>query len=167
MSIKMENNQLVITRTFNAPRDLVFKVWSEAEHLRNWWGPRGFKIEVAEMDFRPGGSFHYNMKSPDGHEMWGKFVYYEIEAPEKIVYGNCFSDSEGNIVRAPFAESFPLEIHNTLTFTEIDGTTEITLRGGPIDVPEEELNFYLGMYDSMKQGFGATFDQLAAYLERA
>jgi uncharacterized protein YndB with AHSA1/START domain len=166
MSMKMEDNQLVITRSFDAPRDLVFKVWSEVEHLKNWWGPKGFKIEVAKLDFRPGGFFHYNMQSPDGHEMWGKFVYREIESPEKIVYVNCFSDPEGNIVRAPFSDTFPLEIHNLLTFTEIDGKTTITMRGGPINVPEEELTLFKGMFESMKQGFGGTFDQLAEYLAK-
>jgi uncharacterized protein YndB with AHSA1/START domain len=164
MSMKMEDNELVITRSFDAPRDLVFKVWSEAEHLKNWWGPKGFKIGVAEFDFRPGGCFHYSMKSLDGHEMWGKFVYHEIESPERIVFVNSFSDPEGNIVPAPFSATFPLEVRNLVTFTEIEGKTTITLSGGPINVSEEELNFFKGMFESMKQGFGGTFDQLDAYL---
>jgi uncharacterized protein YndB with AHSA1/START domain len=166
MSMIMEDNELVITRSFDAPRELVFKVWSEVEHLKNWWGPKEFKIGVAELDFRPGGFFHYNMQSPDGYEMWGKFVYHEIESPEKIVYVNSFSDPEGNIVRAPFSATFPLEIRNLLTFTEVEGKTTITLRGGPINVSEEELNFFKGMFESMKQGFGGTFDQLAEYLAK-
>lgn len=166
MSTRMEDNELVITRVFDAPRDLMFKVWSNAEHLKNWWGPVGFKLGVAEFDFRPGGVFHYNMQSPDGNEMWGKFVYHEIESPEKIVFVNSFSDPEGNIVRAPFSAAFPLEIRNLLTFTETEGRTTITLRGGPINVSEEELNFFKGMFESMKQGFGGTFDQLAEYLAK-
>jgi uncharacterized protein YndB with AHSA1/START domain len=166
MSTKMENNELVITRSFNAPRDLVFKVWSEAEHLKNWWGPIGFKLGVFGFDFRPGGFFHYNMLSPEGHEMWGKFVYHEIKSPEKIVFVNSFSDPEGNIVRAAFSATFPLEIRNLLTFTEIEGKTTITMRGGPINVSEEELNFFKGMFESMKQGFGGTFDQLDEYLAK-
>lgn len=166
MSAKLEDNQLVITRSFNAPRDRVFKAWSEAEHLKNWWGPIGFKLNVAAFDFRPGGSFHYNMKSSDGHEMWGKFVYHEIESPEKIVFVNSFSDPEGNIVRAPFSDTFPVEIRNQVTFTEVEGKTTMTLRGGPVNVPEDELNFFKGMFESMKQGFGGTFDQLAEYLAK-
>jgi uncharacterized protein YndB with AHSA1/START domain len=166
MSTKMEDNEMVITRNFDAPRDLVFKVWSEAEHLKNWWGPKGFKLAVAKLDFRPGGVFHYNMQSPDGHKMWGKFVYHEIESPEKIVFVNSFSDPEGNIVRAPFSATFPLEIRNLLTFTETEGKTTITLRGGPINVTEEERSFYNGMFESMKQGFGGTFDQLDEYLAK-
>ncbi|HEY0828857.1 MAG TPA: SRPBCC domain-containing protein [Bacilli bacterium] len=166
MSTKMEDNELVITRVFNAPRDLVFKVWSEVEHLKNWWGPIGFKLSYAKLDFRPGGSFHYKMESPDGFEMWGKFVYHEIESPEKIVWVNSFSDPEGNIVRPAFSATFPMEIRNLVTFTEIDGQTTITLRGGPINAAEEERNFFLGMFESMKQGFGGTFDQLEGYLAK-
>jgi uncharacterized protein YndB with AHSA1/START domain len=163
---KMIDNELVITRSFNAPRDLVFKVWSEAEHLKNWWGPIGLKLSVAKLDFRPGGIFHYNMQSPDGIVMWGKFVYHDIVSPEKIEFVNSFSDAEGNIVRPPFSDTFPLEIHNLLTFTEIEGKTMITLRGGPINVSEEELDFFKGMFESMKQGFGGTFDQLEDYLAK-
>jgi uncharacterized protein YndB with AHSA1/START domain len=166
MTTKMEDNELVITRSFDAPRDLVFKVWSEAEHLKNWWGPTGFKLGVFDFDFRPGGVFHYNMQSPDGFEMWGKFVYHEIESPEKIVFVNSFSDPEGNIIRAPFSAAFPLEIRNLMTFTEREGKTTITLRGGPINATEEERSFFKGMFESMKQGFGGTFDQLAEYLAK-
>jgi uncharacterized protein YndB with AHSA1/START domain len=166
MSTKMENNELVITRDFDAPRELVFKVWSEAEHLKHWWGPKGFKISVAGFDFRPGGYFHYNMRASDGNEMWGKFVYYEIESPEKIVYGNSFSDPEGNIVPAPFSPTFPLEIRNFITFAEIDGKTRITHRGSPIHASEDGLNLFISMFESMKQGFGGTFDQLEDYLTK-
>ncbi|MBD0383683.1 SRPBCC domain-containing protein [Paenibacillus sp. WST5] len=165
MTTTMEDNQLVITRTLNAPLELVYKVWTEAEHLQRWWGPKGFKINVFKFDLRPGGIFHYNMQTPDGHTMWGKFVYHEIEKQEKIVWINSFSDENGNTVRSPFSSTFPLEIMNTLTFAEQEGKTTITLKGGPINATEEELQFFVGMYESMKQGFTGTFDQLADYLE--
>jgi uncharacterized protein YndB with AHSA1/START domain len=158
---------LVITRTFNAPRELVFKAWSEAERLAQWWGPKGFKMEVAKLDLRPGGLFHYSMHTPDGHEMWGKFVYHEITPPEKIVFVNSFSDPEGNTIRAPFSAIFPLEIMNILTFSEQDGKTTITLEGGPINSSAEELEFFIGMRDNMNQGFRGTFDQLEEYLANA
>jgi uncharacterized protein YndB with AHSA1/START domain len=90
-----ENYEFVYTRVFDAPRELVFKVWSEVDHLKNWWGPKGFEWGTANLDFRPGGVFHYSMRSPEGLEMWGKFEYREIEAPEKIVFVNSFSDPEG------------------------------------------------------------------------
>ncbi|TDF91053.1 SRPBCC domain-containing protein [Paenibacillus piri] len=166
MTAKLEGNELVITRVFHAPRELVFKVWSEAEHLRNWWGPKGFELSVAGLDFRPGGYFHYSMQSPDGYQMWAKFVYHEIEASERIVWVTSFSDEEGNVVRAPFSAKYPLEIRNVLTLSENNGTTTITLRGGPINATAEEQSFFTGMFESMKQGFGATFDQLEQYLAK-
>jgi uncharacterized protein YndB with AHSA1/START domain len=156
--------ELVIIRTFNAPRDLVFKVWTEAEHLHHWWGPKGFALGVAKLELRPGGVFHYSMRNDEGHEMWGKFVYREIAAPEKLVYTNSFSDAEGNTVRAPFSNTWPLEILNTLTFTEHDGKTTVTLRGGPINATDEEIKMFESMHESMHQGFGGTFDQLDEYL---
>ncbi|MDQ0871755.1 uncharacterized protein YndB with AHSA1/START domain [Paenibacillus sp. V4I3] len=164
--VTLEGGELVLTRTFNAPRELVFKAWTEAEHLAHWWGPTSFELSVHTLDLRPGGSFHYCMKSAEGFEMWGKFVYHEINSPEKLVYVNSFSDAEANIIRAPFSENFPLEIMNKLSFTENEGKTTLIMRGGPINATEEEHKFFEGMYDSMKQGFGGTFDQLDAYLAK-
>lgn len=163
-----EKPELVITREFRAPRELVFQLWTEPEHLKQWWGPTGFDLGVSQLDLRPGGIFHYSMKSPDGFEMWAKFVYREIEAPERIVYVNSFSDPEGNTIRAPFEghETWPLETLYTLTLSESDGITTVTLRGEPIHATEEERRTYAAGFDSMKQGFSGTFDQLADYLAR-
>ncbi|NOV01730.1 SRPBCC family protein [Paenibacillus planticolens] len=166
MSETTNANQLVITRTFNAPRELVFKCWTEPEHLLNWWGPAGMNLEVASLDLRPGGVFHYSMKSPEGFQMWGKFVYGEITPPEKLVFTNSFSDEEANTVRAPFSPVFPLEIMNTLTFEEQDGKTVLTMRGGPVNPTEEEAAFFASMAESMQQGFGGTFGQLDEYLAK-
>ncbi|GMK39782.1 activator of HSP90 ATPase [Paenibacillus sp. CCS19] len=165
MSSQAQGKELIITRELQAPRELVFKVWSEAEHLKQWWGPKGFEIHVQEMDFRPGGYFHYSMNAADGGQMWGKFLYKEIQAPERIVWHNCFSDETGNIVRAPFSNLIPLEIRNEVTFTDNNnGTTTMIIRGGPFNATEEERSFYEGMFESMEQGFGGTFDQLEQYL---
>jgi len=167
MTMDEKNAELVITRTFHAPRELVFKVWTQAEHLSHWWGPKGFELNVARLDLRPGGVFHYSMKSADGFEMWGKFVYEEITAPEKIVFVNSFADPEGNTIRSPFSDIWPLEVRNTLTLTESEGTTTLTLRGGPLRASEEERRAFVEGFESMKQGFGGTFDQLEAYLANA
>ena len=78
---------------FNAPREVVWKAWTERERLRQWFGPKGFKMTTATMDFRPGGSFHYRLQTPDGKEMWGRFVYRQIVAPERILWVNSFSGS--------------------------------------------------------------------------
>lgn len=84
--------EFVIFRTFDAPRELVWKACTEPELMKQWFSPKGFTVRVAKMDFRPGGIYHYCQKSADGLEMWGKVVYREIVAPEKLVYINSFSD---------------------------------------------------------------------------
>ena len=158
--------ELVIARTFNAPRDLVFKAWSEAEHLAEWWGPKGFSMGVTKLDFRPGGTFHYSMRSPDGQEMWGKFVYEEIAAPERIVYISSFSDAEGKVTRHPMAPTWPLETRSELTFSEDDGRTLLVLRGGPQHATEEERKTFEGALKNVQGGFKGTFDQLEEYLAK-
>jgi len=157
----------VTSRVLDASRNRVWQAFSTSEALAQWWGPVGFKIEVAKLEFRPGGVFHYCMKSPMG-EMWGRFVYREIVAPERVVFINSFSDPAGGITRAPFPglHLWPLEVLNTLTLEEQGGKTTLTLRGGPINATAEELAVFKAGFDSMRQGFGGTWDQLAAYLSR-
>lgn len=166
LAARLKTMGLSITRTLDAPRDLVYKVWSEAEHLAHWWGPKGFDLEVVTLDFRPGGLFHYRMSNADGAEMWGKFVFVEMTSPERIVYISSFSDPAGNTVQASFLPEFPLEIYNVVTLTEHGGKTTLNLAGGPLNATAAELAFYAGMEDSMQQGFKGTFDALDAYLSR-
>jgi uncharacterized protein YndB with AHSA1/START domain len=160
-------NEFAIARTFDAPRDLVWKAWTEPERLAQWWGPKGFTCDTKKLELRPGGIFHYCMRAANGHEMWGKFVYKEIAPPERLVFVNSFSDAEGNTVRSPFSASWPLEIQNTLTLTEQDGRTTISLRGAPVNASAEEMQTFTSFFKSMEQGFTGTFDQLAEYLNRA
>jgi uncharacterized protein YndB with AHSA1/START domain len=159
--------ELEITHTFDAPREKVFKAWTESEQLLQWWGPKGFTMNIAKFELSPGGIFLYSQTTPDGQVMWGKFVYREIAAPEKLVFTNSFSDEEGNTVRAPFSASWPLEILNTLTFTEQDGKTTLTMRGMPFSATEEERQTFAAARDGIKQGFAGTFAQLTEYLSKA
>jgi uncharacterized protein YndB with AHSA1/START domain len=160
-------DELVITRVFDAPRELVFKAWTDPECLAQWWGPKGFSLEVTGLDLRPGGIFLGSQRSPEGHVMWGKFVYQEITPPEKLVFIQSFSDEEGNTVRAPFSETWPLEIINYLTLSENNGQTTLTLRGGPINATGEEIKAFEGMRPMVQQGFGGTFDQLEDFLTKS
>ena len=159
--------ELVLTRVFDAPRELVFKAWTEPERLKQWWGPKGFTMLSLKLDLRPGGVFHYCMRAPNGGEMWGTFVYREIVAPERIVFVNSFSDADGGLTRHPLSPSWPLEVLNTLMLTEHGGKTTLKLQGGPINATEEERATFEAGHTSMQQGFGGTFDQLAAYLAEA
>jgi uncharacterized protein YndB with AHSA1/START domain len=156
------------SRTFDARREQVWRAWTDAACLARWWGPKGCKIRVIKLDLRPGGVFHYAMEVQPGHEMFGRFVYREIVAPERLVFVNSFSDAAGGITRAPFpqlAGKWPLEVLNVVTFTEQNGRTTVALRGGPVNATEEERRTFAGHADSMRQGFSGSFDQLAEFLE--
>jgi uncharacterized protein YndB with AHSA1/START domain len=159
--------KFTISRTFNAPRKLVFKAFTEADRMAQWWGPKGFVMEVNNLDLRPGGKYHYCMVSPEGYKMWGLFVYREIVAPERIVFVNSFSDEQGHLTRHPMAPNWPLEVLNTTTFTEHDGKTTMIISGSPINATQEEITLFHAMYQSMQQGFSGTFDQLDQYLATA
>lgn len=161
MSAKFE-----ITRTFNAPRELVFKAFTESEHLEHWWGPKGWPFEIYKLDLRQDGILHYNQKSNDGNVMWVRFVYHEISALEKLVYTSSFSDEEGNIVRAPFDDNWPLETLNTLTFTELEGKTTLTLIMALVSPAEEEINTFEESKEMIQEGYAGTFDQLDEYLSK-
>ena len=160
-----EKNEFIIVREFNAPRELVFDTFTQAEHLSKWWGPKGSQIQILTADIKPGGTFHYELTSPENTTMCGKFVYREIARPAKIVFVSSFADRTGNIIPAPFPIKFPNEILNTWTLTEQDGKTTITLRGEPINGTEEERASYRNLFSSMEQGFGGTFNQLDAHLK--
>jgi uncharacterized protein YndB with AHSA1/START domain len=157
----------VISRVFDAPRELVWKVFSDPEHMKNWWGPKGFAVRFSRMEFRPGGSYHYCMRSPDGHDMWGKFVYREIVAPERIVLVNSFSDEHGGLTRHPMSPTWPLEMLSTFTFTEQNGRTTFTIRWSPLNPSEEERKTFQQGRKGMQQGWRGTLDQLEEYLARA
>ena len=166
----MDNNldqsfDITFTRVLDAPRELVFKAWTEPGHFANWWGPKGFTLEVVKMDARPGGEFLGFQTSPDGnHVMWGKFAYQEVLEPEKVAFIQSFSDEHGSTIRAPFSANWPLEIINIITLEDDEGKTVLTLKGGPVNASAEEQEAYNSMATMLQQGLEGTFDQLADYL---
>jgi len=158
------DREIVATRVFDAPRALVWKAVTESERLMHWWGPKGFTMLACDVDLRPGGVFSYSMRAPNGSVMWGKWVYREIVAPERLVTVVSFTDEDGNLLRHPASATWPLEVLNTMVLTERDGKTTITIYGTPINATEEERKTFEDGRGSMKQGFTGTLDQLAAYL---
>ena len=155
----------VLSRVFDAPRDLVWKAFTEPDRMKQWWGPKGFSVIHGEMDLRPGGSYHYGMMSPTGQPMWGKFRYREVVAPQRMVLINSFSDEAGGITRHPMSPTWPLEMLSTFTFDEEPGgKTRVTIRWQAYNATAEEQATFDAGHDSMRGGWGGTFDQLAAYL---
>jgi uncharacterized protein YndB with AHSA1/START domain len=157
----------VISRVLNAPRELVWKAWTERDRLAQWFGPKGVTITTASLDFRPGGIFHYCMKTPDGKDMWGKFTYRKITPPERIEWVNSFSDPSGGITRHPMAPAWPAEMLSVATFEDQGGKTKLSIHWSPLNATAEEVAFFNGMHSSMNQGWTGTFEQLEAYLATA
>ena len=97
-NVETKDRELTLTRTFDAPRDLVFEAWSSCEHLKHWWGPKEWPMDECSMNFSEGGEWLYCLRGPnEGDEGWGKAVYQEINEPEKIVYKDHFTDREGTV----------------------------------------------------------------------
>jgi uncharacterized protein YndB with AHSA1/START domain len=158
----------VISRVFDAPRDLLWRCFTDPEHMRQWWGPKGFKVLASKMDLRVGGTYHYGMSAPDGSPMWGKFVYREIVPPERLDFISSFSDEKGGTTRHPGHMSWPLEMHSTFTFEELpDGKTKFTISWEPHNATEEERQTFEAGRDSMRMGWSGTLEKLEAYLAKA
>lgn len=163
MVSRVENDKvLVLERVFDAPRDLVFTMFKEPEHLKRWWGPRGWELPVCEVDFRPGGVWHYCMKCVDqaqekfyGMESWGKGVYEEIDEPERIVYTDYFSDAEGNA-----SDEMP-STQVTMEFMDLGGRTKLVSRSEYVS--PEALRTVLDM--GVLQGITETWDRLEERLD--
>ena len=161
-------SDFVLSRLFDAPRDLVWKCFTDPVHMKHWWGPKGVTVVASNMDLRPGGTYHYGMKVPDGTVMWGKFVYREITPPEKLVFINSFSDEKGGLTRHPMAPTWPMEMLSVFTFEELPGgKTKFTLRWSPHNATEEERKTFDAGHDSMNQGWSGTMEQLETYLAKA
>lgn len=154
-----------INRIFTASQEEIFAAWTETDILKKWWGPVGFQLSILKFDFHPEGIFHYNMKTADGYEMWGRFRYTEIKKPTRLCFVNSFSDADGNITQAPFSADWPGEISNELSISELDGKTEIKLHGSPVNASELQQQTFEANFESMTIGFNDTFDRLQEYLE--
>lgn len=160
------SREFTISRVFDAPRDLMWKLNTECEHLKHWWSPKGFTMRVCRIDLRPGGIFHYGLRSPEGQEIWGRILYREIVAPERLVYIVTFSDENGAVTRHPMSPSWPLTVLSTTTFTEHKGKTTVTVAWIPYEATAEERASFEAGREDMRQGFTGTFDQLDAYLAK-
>lgn len=163
------DTEFTISRVFDASRLLVWHAWTEAGRLAQWWGPKGGAIRVVELDLRPGGMFHFAVQFQPGHDVFCRFIYRDIAAPERRVFVKSFSDADGGITRAPFRQlggTWPLEVLNVLTLAEQGGKTTLALRGGPINASADERKTLAGMFASLRQGFAGTFDRLAGYLAK-
>jgi uncharacterized protein YndB with AHSA1/START domain len=146
----VEDRELIISRVFNAPRKLVYKAWTDPEHLPQWWGPKGFTITVQEIDVRPDGVWRYIMHGPDGVDYDNKIVYIEVVSPERIVYSHGGSEED---------EQFQV----TATFAEQGDKTELTMR--MLFKSAAELEKVIKDYGAI-EGAKSTLDRLEEQLAK-
>jgi uncharacterized protein YndB with AHSA1/START domain len=152
---------LTLTRTFDAPRELVFKAWTDPKHVAQWWGPHGFDAPKCEWDARPGGKIYVVMRASDEiakaigmkeHPMGGQFV--EVVPPSRLVfYSTAFEDEQGNA---------KIRNRNTVIFEEQNGKTKVTLNV-VVEHAAAEMAAALG---GMEQGWSESLDKLAELLAR-
>lgn len=119
IAIEQSDTELTFTQVLNAPRELLFKVFSEPEHVKQWWGPEGWMMPVCTIDFRLGGTWLYCIRNSEGEEHWAKAVYREIVAPERIVFTDNMVDAGGGPI-----EGLPAK-RVTVTFDGLDGKTRL------------------------------------------
>lgn len=111
------DREIVLSRVFDAPRDLVFQAWTDPDHIDRWWGPDGFTTTTREMDVRPGGVWRFVMHGPDGADYPNRIIYDEIVRPERLVY----THDSGQ-------EDDPARFQVTVTFAEAGDKTHLTVR---------------------------------------
>jgi uncharacterized protein YndB with AHSA1/START domain len=156
-----EMERMVVTRVFDAPRELVWKAWTNPEYVMQWWGPKGFTSPFCKMDFRVGGKFLYCMRAPDGQEFWNGGEYHEIVLYEKIVSSMYFSDSKGNKVEPGqygIEHEAIEDVHDVILFEDLgNGQTRLTFIGN-----ETMQN---AIQSGQLEGTKQILDKLAAVVE--
>lgn len=144
--------EVTITRLFDAPRELVFRAWTDPKQLAQWWGPHGFTNPVCELDVRPGGTIRIDMRGPDGVVYPNKGVFHEIVEPDRLVFTtSTFVDTEGNP---------QLEVLNIVTFAELSGKTKLTLQAVVVKSTPEVDAALAGM----EEGWNQSLERLAEHL---
>lgn len=155
LSTRMGEQEFVLERQFAAPRTLMFQVFTQPGHLKRWWAPRPYTISTCTVDLRPGGVWHYSMRSPEGQEHWARSVYNEIVPPEKLVYTSTFADEHANPI-----EGVPEHL-TTVIFTEEAGKTQVTARIQFASAAALKVAVEMGMV----QGLNMTWDYLSEYVQ--
>jgi len=149
--------ELVVTRVFDAPRELVFRAWTDPKHVAQWWGPQGFTAKVPELDLRPGGRWRYIMIGPDGTEYPVKGVFREVVPFERIVTTDEFDEG----FQHPVATDLPSGIVMTCFFEDLGGKTRLTLRIMHSTAEDRRKHEAMGVVAGWNSSFECLDDHLA------
>jgi uncharacterized protein YndB with AHSA1/START domain len=144
-----DKRTVVITKVFDAPPPVVFKLWTDAAHLAQWWGPKGFTNPVCEVDARPGGAIRIVMRSPEGVDHGMKGVFEEVVESKRLTFTNIAVDQAGNHL---------LEGFTTVTFESDGNKTRLTLETSASPIVPAAVEMIKGM----EEGWSQSLDRLAA-----
>lgn len=156
--------EFLVTRIFDAPRDLVWRAWTDPAMVAKWFGPKGSVMRVLGMDVRPSGIWHSHIRMPDGVDMWAKFVFEEVAAPKRLVWKHAFSNAAGDLIRHPMATDWPLLMLTAVTFEELGGRTKVIVSMVPFEATAAESAIFAESLPGMNTGWGGSFEQLDAFL---
>ena len=160
------DERFVINRTFDAPLDLMFQMWTDPKHFSKWLPPTGFNMQFVRSDIRRGRSSFYFMTGQGGRKMYGRAEYREIKKPTHIVYTQQFCDENENVIRHPMSPTWPQTMLTTVQLSEeaADPTrVTVTWEACGATTPEE-LETFIKARAGMTQGWTGSFDKLEAYL---
>ena len=153
--IGWEGAELVLARVFHAPRELVFRAWTDAEHFARWFGPHGSTLPFCRLDARPGGTLHYQHHFPDHPDVWIRGTYTEVAPPERIAFTVWFSDESGGRVERP---GFPAEMSIAVHFAAHPDGALVTIRHAGLVTDQGEVQGWTESLDRLAQ----TVAELAA-----
>lgn len=155
----------ILTREYDAPRQLVFDAWTKVDHIKNWQFPfEGFKCEFISTDISAGGSTLHKMIAPNGFEMWLLTKYESITPPESLVFRQYVSNEAGDILPNPQNPDWPKEMRTTINLSEVAGKTKLELIWQPIDPTPVEARAFEESRPDHNKGWGGGLEQLISYL---
>lgn len=154
-----------IEREFKTSLTAMWDAWTDPEQMAQWFGPKGCPVFHSTIDLRPDGLFHYGMRTPDGDEIWGKWLYKEIDPPHKLVSIVSFSGADSReLTRHPWDPDWPLYVHSTVTFSENNGMVKVLVEWLAYEPTAAERERFAAGQPDMNEGWGGTLDQLQEFL---
>ena len=156
LSLRVAERDFVIERRFAAPPARMFALFTEPEHLMRWWAPRPYTVPACTVDLRPGGVWHYAMRSPEGQDHWARSVYTEVAPPERLAYTSTFADADANPI-----PGMPEHL-TTVTFTGEDGGTRVAARVQFADADALRTAVALGMTEGLSMAWEALAEYVSA-----
>ncbi len=152
----------VLQRTFDAPRDLVWKAWTEPELLRRWYGPN-VETTIHRLDLKPGGLWLLEMNW-GGNANYQRAEYTEVAPPERLVWLHSSADADWNVIPSPMKPGWPRALLTTVTFEEQEGQTTVRLTWVPHEASDAEIATFAGAIAGLDRGWGAGMELLAEIL---